>query len=115
MSEHVTLRAPRELASTLRCSRRTLHEHIWLGASRYFVAGHGAKGPEPTLAGADLSDFVEGQTRREVCSGVVGNEKAAVGAAGTSSIRPEALLHAAIKHGFDRDKLWPWWDQHKAS
>jgi hypothetical protein len=30
-------------------------------------------------------------------------------------IQMEELLAAAIKDGFDPDKLWPWWDRRKVS
>jgi len=60
------LRTPLEVAQRLRCSRRTLDEHVRCGALRYISIGHGKKRQRKMFTDADVDEFIERQTRRDV-------------------------------------------------
>lgn len=60
------LRTPLEVAQRLRCSRRTLDEHVRSGALRYISIGHGKKRQRKMFTDADVDEFIERQTRRDV-------------------------------------------------
>ena len=61
-----TLRTPREVAERLRCSLRTLSDHVKAGHIKYIIVGHGKKRPRKMFTDADVEDFIERQTRRDV-------------------------------------------------
>src|SRR5215831_14363000 len=60
------LRTPVEVAARLRCSRKTLNEHVRLGTLRYVVVGCGSKRPRRMFTDADVKEFIERQTRRNM-------------------------------------------------
>src|SRR5262245_28942520 len=60
------LKTPRETATRLRCSVKTLAMHVRSGALRYVIIGHGTKRPRRMFTEADINEFIECQTRREV-------------------------------------------------
>lgn len=60
-----TLRTPREVAERLRCSLRTLSDHVKAGHIKYIIIGHGKKRPRRMFTDADVDAFIERQTRRE--------------------------------------------------
>lgn len=60
------LRTPLEVAQRLRCSRRTLDEHVRSGALRYVSIGHGKKRQRKMFTDADVDEFIARQTRRDV-------------------------------------------------
>ena len=60
------LRTPAEAAARLRVSRKTLTEHVRSGALRYVIIGCGSKRPRKMFTDADIEEFIERQTRRDV-------------------------------------------------
>lgn len=60
------LHTPAEVAARLRCSRKTLDAHVRAGDIRYLIIGHGKKRPRRMFAEADVEEFIERQTRRDV-------------------------------------------------
>jgi excisionase family DNA binding protein len=60
------LRTPREAAARLRCSVKTLHEHVAAGRLRYVAIGQGRKRPRKMFTDSDLDAFIENSTRKEV-------------------------------------------------
>ncbi|WP_147151693.1 helix-turn-helix domain-containing protein [Reyranella soli] len=60
------LRSPAEIAARLHCSPRTLAEHVRTGGLRYVIIGHGTKRPRKMFTDADVEEFIERQTRRDV-------------------------------------------------
>src|SRR5262245_46941191 len=60
------LRTPAEVAARLRCSRKTLNEHVRMGALRYIIIGCGSKRPRRMFTDADVDQFIERQSRRDV-------------------------------------------------
>lgn len=61
-----SLLTPAEVAARLRCSRKTLDQHFRRGAIRYVSIGHGKKRPRRMFTDADVNEFIERQTRRDV-------------------------------------------------
>jgi excisionase family DNA binding protein len=60
------LLTPVEVASLLRCSRKTLAAHVRTGALKYVNIGCGTKRPRRMFAEADVEEFIERQTHRDV-------------------------------------------------
>ena len=60
------LYTPKEAATRLRCSLKTLSAHVRSGALRYVQIGRGTKRPRRMYADPDLAEFIERQTRKEV-------------------------------------------------
>src|SRR5262245_63554723 len=61
----LSLRKPREACERLRCSIKTLNEHIASGALRYVAVGHGKKRQRRMFTDSDLDDFIIAQTRKD--------------------------------------------------
>jgi hypothetical protein len=59
------LRTAAEAAARLGCSIKTLNGHVASGALRYVAIGHGRKRPRKMFADADLTAFIEAQTRKD--------------------------------------------------
>jgi excisionase family DNA binding protein len=64
-SPGAALLTPREAARKLRCSTKTLDQHVASGALRYVQIGHGTKHVRRMFAPSDLEAFIETQTRKE--------------------------------------------------
>jgi hypothetical protein len=60
------LRTPAEAAARLGCSIKTLTGYVEAGALRYVALGHGRKRPRKMFTDADLTAFIESQTRKDV-------------------------------------------------
>ena len=58
-------RTPREAATKLGCSIKTLNAHVAAGELRYMIKGHGKKRPRKMFADADLDEFIANQTRKD--------------------------------------------------
>lgn len=61
-----TLLTPDEVAKRLPCSRKTLAGHVSRDDIRYVIIGHGSKRPRRMFTDADVEEFIERQTRRDV-------------------------------------------------
>jgi hypothetical protein len=55
----------REAASRLRCSEKTIDAHAASGVLRYVLIGRGSKRKRKMFAPADLTAFIEAQTRKD--------------------------------------------------
>src|SRR5215471_1470324 len=60
------LRTAAEVAARLRCSRKMLNGHVRSGAIRFVIIGCGTKRPRRMFKDADVEEFIERQTRRNV-------------------------------------------------
>jgi hypothetical protein len=60
-----SLRTLAEAARKLRCSIKTLREHVALGALKYVALGHGKKRQHRMFTDADLDEFIANQTRKD--------------------------------------------------
>jgi hypothetical protein len=95
MATHTILHTPAEIAARLRMSRKTLAEHVRSGALRYVSVGHGTKRPRKMFTDADVDEFIERQTRREVpCPST--NRKARRST--TSTFSGEVLAFTALRN-----------------
>src|SRR6266576_2774657 len=56
----------KEAAARLACSVKTLNGYVEAGALRYVAIGHGKKRPRKMFTDADLTAFIEAQTRKDV-------------------------------------------------
>lgn len=52
-----------EVAAYLRCSKKTVSEHVRTGEIRYVAIGKGTKRPRPRFTPADVEDFIESTLR----------------------------------------------------
>jgi hypothetical protein len=59
------LRTAAEAAARLGCSIKTLNGHVASGALGYVTIGHGRKRPRKMFTDADLTAFIEAQTRKD--------------------------------------------------
>ena len=57
---------PDEAAAKLRCSIKTLKGYVKSGALRYILIGHGTKRQRKLFSDADLTAFIEAQSRKDV-------------------------------------------------
>src|SRR5262245_25824726 len=60
------LRTPAEAARKLGCSIKTLNGHVAAGALKYVAIGHGKRRKRKMFTDADLDEFIQAQTRKDV-------------------------------------------------
>lgn len=60
------LLTPAEVADRLRCSRKTVAEHVNNGDLKYVIIGRGKKRARRMFTEADVDEFIVRQTRRDM-------------------------------------------------
>src|SRR5262249_44085455 len=60
------LKTTAQAAAKLGCSIKTLNGHVTSGALKYVAIGHGKRRTRRVFTDADLDNFIEAQTRKDV-------------------------------------------------